>query len=108
MLPKAVTFLTHFGFSFHDILDYDDGMTPTELCLYLKEAHIVTAQVTKKEVYGMAVAVAAIFDQKILHTYIDALDAEIDSGEPDEIATANATAKSMDKMKKLNVLFGGG
>lgn len=63
------------GFSWRDLLDYEDGLTLTQLTDLNVEVGRLSLVRERREVTGMVLAISTLVDQKIFQKY----NAEIDS-----------------------------
>ena len=71
---EAISFLVAQGYSLHDLSDYEDGVTVTELFEHYQAAQKLVLERQRHEVQGMTVALASLFQPEVLQTYFSHID----------------------------------
>lgn len=75
------------GYSFRDILDYDDGFTTDELAFFIPKATKMALIKGRQQVEGMTIALASLFQKDVISGYMSKTQEVIDSLDSDDVLT---------------------
>lgn len=89
------------GYSLSDLLDYDNGPSFEDLKALQNEAmkHALARQ--REQVHGTAVAVASLFDKKVLASFSGAISSAIARIERLDMTPEQVRERTLKELKKL-------
>ena len=118
---RIIVFLASQGLSLRELWDYEDGATLAQILTFNVEVGRLSLIREKREINAMTVALASLFDQKVLSEYnakTDSLIAQFDpfdsTPQSAEMGSApaapppknrNAVIHTVNELNKLNVLL---
>ena len=97
-------------YNLHDLLDYEDGVTPDEFFELYRECAIVGAKHRQHQVENFVVALGSLFDNKVIRQFNATIDKIVNglTPAPEKWDREAAMKKNVQELNKLRAIMGVG